>query len=111
MVAFRWLSPRPMTNLHLGGRRGDPERCRAAIPDRVWLDALDHCAEAASAFRSTVAGVDLLFEPGFRRYCILEVNAFGDFFPGWKDRDGRSIAAIEMEETARRQGWITAEIN
>lgn len=102
------LSSHPMTNLHLGGRRGDPARCRAAIPNRVWLDALDHCSEAASAFRSTVAGVDLVFEPGFRRYFILEVNAFGDFFPGWRDRVGRTIASIEIEMTARLQGWITA---
>jgi hypothetical protein len=98
-VIFR-LSPHPMTNLHLGGRRGDYARCRAAIPTREWLDALDHCADAAACFDSTIAGVDLLFERGFRRHYILEVNAFGDFFPGWTDDRGRSIHAIEIEATA-----------
>ncbi|HEY1187017.1 MAG TPA: STM4014 family protein [Gemmata sp.] len=100
-VIFR-LSPHPMTNLHLGGHRGDYNRCRAVIPTREWLDALDHCSEAAGGFDSAVAGVDLLFERGFRRHFILEVNAFGDFFPGWTDARGRSIHSIEIEETARR---------
>ena len=100
-VIFR-LSPHPMTNLHLGGRRGDYARCRAAIPTRDWLDALDHCAEAAACFDSAIAGVDLLFERGFRRHYILEVNAFGDFFPGWADARGRSVHALEIDATAAR---------
>jgi glutathione synthase/RimK-type ligase-like ATP-grasp enzyme len=98
-VIFR-LSPNPMTNLHLGGHRGDFARCRAAIPTRDWLDALDHCSEAAACFDSAIAGVDLLFERGFRRHYILEVNAFGDFFPGWTDDRGRSVHALEIEATA-----------
>lgn len=102
-VIFR-LSPHPMTNLHLGGRRGDYDRCRAAIPTRDWLDALDHCSEAAACFDSTIAGVDLLFERGFRRHFVLEVNAFGDFFPGWTDARGRSVHALEIEASAQRLG-------
>jgi hypothetical protein len=100
-VIFR-LSPHPMTNLHLGGSRGDSTRCRAAIPTREWLDALDHCSDAAACFDSTVAGVDLLFERGFRRHYVLEVNAFGDFFPGWTDANGRSVHALEIEAAAQR---------
>ena len=96
------LSPHPMTNLHLGGRRGDYERGRAAIPPRDWLDALDHCADAAGCFDSAIAGVDLLFERGFRRHYVLEVNAFGDFFPGWTDVQNRSVHALEIDATAAR---------
>jgi hypothetical protein len=96
------VSPHPMTNLHLGGRRGDLARCRAAVPPRVWLDALDQCAAAADCFDSTVAGVDLAFERGLGRSVVLEVNAFGDFFPGWADARGRSVHALEIEHTARR---------
>jgi len=44
------LSPHPITNLHLGGRRGDFALCRAAIPTRDWLDALDSCSAAADCF-------------------------------------------------------------
>lgn len=98
------LSSAPMTNLHLGGRRGNYARCRAAIPARVWLDALDHCAEAAGCFDAAGAGVDLVFEHGSHRHYVLEVNAFGDFFPGWIDTRGRSIHALEIEATADRLG-------
>ena len=96
------LSSNPMTNLHLGGRRGDYARCRAAVPTRAWLDALDSCTDAAACFDSAVAGVDLVFERGYGRHYVLEVNAFGDFFPGWVDARGRSVHAIEIEATAGR---------
>lgn len=91
------LSPHPITNLHLGGRRGDWDRCRQAIPTRHWLDALDSATGAAGCFDSLVAGVDVVFEPGFRRHFVLEVNAFGDFFPGWTDPAGRSLHQIELQ--------------
>ena len=99
------LSSAPMTNLQLGGRRGDFARCRAAIPSRDWLDALDHCALAAECFDSAIAGVDLVLERGSNRPFILEVNAFGDFFPGWINAEGQSIHAREIAETIGRIGW------
>jgi glutathione synthase/RimK-type ligase-like ATP-grasp enzyme len=95
------LSSLPMTNLHLGGRRGDPVRCRAAIPTRAWLDALDHCVEAAELYDAAAVGVDLLFESGYLRHFILEVNAFGDFFPGLRDAEGRTVHGYEIEVTAQ----------
>jgi hypothetical protein len=98
------LSSGPMTNLQLGGRRGDFGPCRAAVPTRDWLDALDHCADAAGCFDSVVAGIDLVFERGFRRHFVLEVNAFGDFFPGWTGAGGQSLHALEIGETAREFG-------
>jgi hypothetical protein len=100
------LSNQPMTNLHLGGRRGDPLRCRAAIPNRAWLDAIDHCVEAARLYPMDSVGIDLLFERGYYRHWLLEVNAFGDFFPGLVDANGRSVHRVEIEGTARKLGWI-----
>jgi hypothetical protein len=100
------LSPQPMTNLHLGGRRGDPRRCREAVPTRAWLDALDDATAAAGCFDSAIAGVDLVFERGFFRHFVLEVNAFGDFFPGWTDAQGRGVHETEIEATARALGWL-----
>jgi len=61
----------------------DYSRCRSAIPTREWQDALNRCAEAAEGFSSAVVGIDLVFEWGLHRHLVLEVNAFGDFFPGW----------------------------
>jgi hypothetical protein len=91
------LSQHPITNLHLGGRRGDWQRCRDAIPTRYWLDALESASAAAGCFDSLVAGVDVIFEPGFRRHSVLEVNAFGDFFPGWTDPAGRDLYRVEWD--------------
>lgn len=104
-TVFR-LSSAPMTNLHLGGRRGNPEECRAAIPRRAWLDALDHCTLAARLYPCAMLGIDLVFERGYARHYILEINAFGDFFPGLTDDAGRTVHAVEIEETARRSARL-----
>jgi hypothetical protein len=100
------LSSNPMTNLHLGGRRGDTAVCRAAIPARAWLDAIDHCVEAAKLYPCATVGVDLLFERGFFQHYILELNAFGDWFPGFVDEQGRTVHRYEIEATARRFGLM-----
>jgi glutathione synthase/RimK-type ligase-like ATP-grasp enzyme len=84
------VSRHPITNLHLGGSRGDWATIRQIIPTRHWLDGLDLAVEAAKCFDSIVAGVDLLFEQHSWKPYILEVNAYGNFFPGWTDSHGRS---------------------
>jgi glutathione synthase/RimK-type ligase-like ATP-grasp enzyme len=100
------LSSLPMTNLHLGGRRGRWHDCRAAIPTRAWLDALDHCVDAAKLYACASVGVDLVFERGFARHYILEINAFGDFFPGLTDVTGRSVHETEIMKTAQKVGLL-----
>jgi hypothetical protein len=103
-AVFR-LSSQPMTNLHLGGRRGRLETCRPQIPTRAWLDAIDHCVEAACLYPCAALGVDLLFERGYGRHFLLEINAFGDFFPGLADDQGRTVHRREIEMTAMKFGW------
>ena len=100
------LSTRPRTNLHLGGRRGDGAACRAVIPIRAWLDAMDDCVAAAGLYRSAVVGLDVVFERGSFRHYLLEVNAFGDFFPGLVDAEGRGVHEVEIEATARAAGVL-----
>jgi glutathione synthase/RimK-type ligase-like ATP-grasp enzyme len=73
----------PMTNLHLGGSRGDVDAVRHAMGESGWARALDVCARTAACFpRSLMVGVDLLVQVGWRRYAVGEVNAFGDLLPG-----------------------------
>jgi len=73
----------PMTNLHLGNRRGDPDEFLERIGPRNWGEVRRTCARAAGLFPGSLhAGVDVLFTPGFRRHAVLEVNAFGDLLPG-----------------------------
>ncbi|WP_328835716.1 STM4014 family protein [Streptomyces europaeiscabiei] len=71
----------PMTNLHLGGARGDLTSVVDAAGDR-WRQALDICERAAACFPGTLCvGVDLLPAIGWRRFAVGEVNAFGDLLP------------------------------
>ncbi|MDX2822888.1 STM4014 family protein [Streptomyces ipomoeae] len=71
----------PMTNLHLGGARGDLGAVVDAAGDR-WRRALDICEQAAACFPGTLCvGVDLLPAIGWRRFTVGEVNAFGDLLP------------------------------
>lgn len=74
----------PMTNLHLGGERGDLDAVRAAVKAAggSWADALAMCEQAAGCFPGTLCvGVDLLPATGWRRFAVCEVNAFGDLLP------------------------------
>ncbi|MFD7676714.1 MULTISPECIES: STM4014 family protein [unclassified Streptomyces] len=71
----------PLTNLHLGGARGDLAAVRALAGDR-WAQALDISERAAACFPDTLCvGVDLLPAIGWRRFTVGEVNAFGDLLP------------------------------
>ncbi|MFJ8922204.1 STM4014 family protein [Streptomyces sp. NPDC102415] len=71
----------PMTNLHLGGTRGDLHEVRAAAGGS-WDAALAVCEQAAACFPDTLCvGVDLLPATGWRRFAVGEVNAFGDLLP------------------------------
>lgn len=73
----------PLTNLHLGNRRGDLGRLRAAMGERAWAAAMSTCVRAAACFPRTLhVAVDLLLAPAWRRHAVAEVNAFGDLLPG-----------------------------
>ncbi|WP_170315362.1 STM4014 family protein [Streptomyces abyssomicinicus] len=74
----------PMTNLHLGGERGDLAAVRAAVETAGgdWAGLLAVCERAAACFpRTLCVGVDLLPAVGWRRFAVGEVNAFGDLLP------------------------------
>ncbi|MFH9983200.1 STM4014 family protein [Streptomyces sp. NPDC017179] len=77
-------SPHPMTNLHLGGARGDLDAVRAAIRTAGgrFTDVLDMAERAAACFPGTLCvGVDILPATAWRRFTVGEVNAFGDLLP------------------------------
>ncbi|MCX4984673.1 STM4014 family protein [Streptomyces sp. NBC_00572] len=88
----------PMTNLHLGGTRGDLDAARAAIAGAGarWSDALDVCERAAAVFPGTrCVGVDLLPATGWRRFAVGEVNAFGDLLPGLTGLPGSGAEGLD----------------
>jgi glutathione synthase/RimK-type ligase-like ATP-grasp enzyme len=77
------MSRSPMTNLHLGNRRGDLAAVVARMGEKAWGDALRTCERAAAVFPGSLhVGVDLLVGPDWKRHAVLEANAFGDLLPG-----------------------------
>jgi glutathione synthase/RimK-type ligase-like ATP-grasp enzyme len=85
----------PLTNLHLGGARGDLAAAREAAGDR-WADALEVCERAAACFPGTLCvGVDLLPAIGWRRFAVGEVNAFGDLLPGLTGLPGSGAEGLD----------------
>jgi len=77
-------SQHPMTNLHLGGARGDLDAVREAIraAGGDFASVLEVAERAAACFPGTLCvGVDILPAVGWRRFAVGEVNAFGDLLP------------------------------
>ncbi|HWU09921.1 MAG TPA: STM4014 family protein [Streptomyces sp.] len=88
----------PMTNLHLGGARGDLDEVRTAVEAAggSWSAALAVCERAAACFPDTLCvGVDLLPATGWRRFAVGEVNAFGDLLPGLTGLPGSGVEGMD----------------
>ncbi|MFV2020786.1 STM4014 family protein [Micromonospora sp. LOL_023] len=97
----------PVTNLHLGNRRGDPAAVRAVLGPQRWPAALAECVGAARCFTGSLhVGVDLMIASDWRRHAVAEVNAFGDLLPGVCDDAGRDSYAAQLH--ALRTGRFTA---
>lgn len=80
----------PITNLNLGGQRGDLPALRAAVPPAAWDAAMASCRAVQAGSGAFHVGVDLMFEPGFARHRVIEGNAFGDLLPNL-ERDGLDV--------------------
>ncbi|MFJ5999356.1 STM4014 family protein [Streptomyces sp. NPDC092370] len=94
----RW----PLTNLHLGGSRGDLDTARQAVEaaGARWADLLDVCERAAACFpRTLCVGVDLLPAVGWRRAAVGEVNAFGDLLPRLTGLPGSGAEGLDTYAT------------
>jgi hypothetical protein len=94
------MSRHPMTNLHLGNRRGDPEQALAKLSDDQRTSLRETCRRAAAACRKSIhVGLDVLFTPGLRRHYVLELNAFGDLLPRVL-HNGRTTYEAEIDAIA-----------
>jgi hypothetical protein len=74
-------STSPMTNLHLGGQRGDLAAFQAMVGEKRWQAILEIAESAAACFPGVHCfGIDVL--PGADGVdCVGEVNAYGDLLP------------------------------
>ncbi|MEV4417142.1 STM4014 family protein [Catellatospora sp. NPDC049609] len=97
----------PMTNLHLGGVRGDLCALRAAAGTH-YAAGMDTCRAVAACFPGSLhTGVDLMFAAGWRSHAVAEVNAFGDLLPGLLV-DGRDTYDAEIAALLERERAVTA---
>lgn len=72
----------PMTNLHLGNRRGDLQAIQAQISATVWNNLQQLANSVAQLFEDlSYIGMDVLLANDYRSAMILELNAFGDLLP------------------------------
>ncbi len=84
----------PMTNLHLGNPRGDPQALLARMGEDNWRAVRKTCEAALTAFPDSLyAGVDVAIMPDFRDHAVLELNAFGDLLPRVEHRGLDTYAA------------------
>ena len=91
----------PITNLHLGGWRGEVAALEAASPPDVLAAGYDSCRRIAGAYRALHVGVDLMFEASWAGHRVIEANAFGDLLPNLL-RDGLSVYGWEIRAALAR---------
>lgn len=89
-------SRHPITNLHLGGTRGDLDALRRRVPETAWAAAMRSCERVFATHGCLHIGVDLLFEANLRGHRIVEANAFGDLLPNLT-RAGKSVYEWELD--------------
>jgi hypothetical protein len=100
----------PITNLHLGGWRGDLQALRERVQPEHWDAAMDTCRRVAGLYRSLHVGIDLMFEADFAGHRVLEANAFGDLLPHLT-LEGASVWQWEIREALRqaRTGTVASK--
>ncbi|MDB6151905.1 MAG: hypothetical protein JWL90_358 [Chthoniobacteraceae bacterium] len=95
--ARHWVvrqSRHPMTNLHLGNRRGDKEALLEIIGSKKLEEAFELAVRAAACFPDSLSvGVDILLDSRHQAL-VGEINAFGDLLPGLTDRNESAYEAI-----------------
>jgi hypothetical protein len=87
----------PLTNLHLGNRRGLLSDFLSRVSESAVASLHETCIGCWQVFSDSLhVGLDILFTPGLRRHYLLEVNAFGDLLPGIM-HEGRNSYQTEID--------------
>lgn len=83
-------SPHEITNLNLGGLRGDALALRQELSEDVWESAMASCRRVQRESGAYHVGVDVMFDADRTGHRVLEGNAFGDLLPNLV-RDGLDV--------------------
>lgn len=103
---MRTSASSPITNLHLGNQRGDPDKLmkqmNSSSNPNCWNEIKETCEKVASECfpMSFYMGLDVLVTPDFKKHYILEVNAFGDLLPRIliDDMDTYTMQVFELKK-------------
>ena len=101
---FRVLrkSRHPITNLHLGGERGDADALVSRMSATAVVALESTCRAVARAFPGALQlGIDVAVACGLARHYVLEVNAFGDLLKGITTRDGLDAYDVQVRTMER----------
>jgi hypothetical protein len=98
-------SHHPITNLHLGGWRGDLDAFIAQLPPGALDRALDSCRRVARLHGCYQLGIDIMLSADLEQHYVLEANAFGDLLPGL-DRDGLDVFEWQVEHLS---SWLNRQ--
>lgn len=87
----------PLTNLHLGGWRGEWNTVRGQLPASTWEAIVGSCRTIARDVGCFCVGLDVLLDPTLRHHTVIEGNAFGDLLPDLT-RDGCSVYGWQIRQ-------------
>jgi glutathione synthase/RimK-type ligase-like ATP-grasp enzyme len=93
----------PITNLHLGGWRGDLTVVLERLGPGGRARLLDVCRAVGRVLPAGHLGVDIAITRGFRDVVVLEVNAFGDLLPGLR-MDGLDPYGVQIVSRLPKHG-------
>jgi glutathione synthase/RimK-type ligase-like ATP-grasp enzyme len=96
------LSNGPITNLHLGNRRGNVDRLWHLMGDASFDSMTSTAQRAVNTVQAFYAGVDVLIPSGIGNPRVLEINAFGDLLPGLTDDIGDDTYTNELKMFIRK---------
>jgi len=88
-------SQHPITNLHLGNQRGDLNKIKTILGAEKWQNIQELAVQAVQTLPpTTYAGVDLLVSNSWKKFYILEINAFGDLLPNLLHQNETTYEAV-----------------
>ena len=69
-----------ITNLHLGGWRGEVDAVKQLVGERAWQAVVDVCRRTGAVVKHWHLGIDVAVSRAGDVW-VLEINAFGDLLP------------------------------
>lgn len=94
-------APHEITNLSIGGMRGDLNALRTHVPAAAWEAMIASCVQVQRVSGAFHVGIDVMLEPDLAAHRVIEGNAFGDLLPNL-ERDGLDVYGWQIARLLRQ---------